>query len=57
MSLWKVNDEATHLLMTKFYENWQKRGMDKRKAFETAQKDLRKQYKEPYYWGAFVMIE
>jgi CHAT domain-containing protein/Flp pilus assembly protein TadD len=57
MSLWKVSDEATQLLMTKFYENWQKKGMDKRKAFETAQKDLRKQYKEPYYWGAFVMIE
>jgi CHAT domain-containing protein/tetratricopeptide (TPR) repeat protein len=57
MSLWKVNDEATQLLMTKFYENWQKKGMNKRKAFESAQKDLRKQYKEPYYWGAFVMIE
>ncbi|MDW8302931.1 MAG: CHAT domain-containing tetratricopeptide repeat protein [Bacteroidia bacterium] len=57
MSLWKVNDEATQLLMTKFYENWQKKGMSKRRAFETAQKSLRKQYKEPYYWGAFVMIE
>jgi len=57
MSLWKVNDEATQLLMTKFYENWQKKGIDKRTAFETAQKDLRKQFKEPYYWGAFVMIE
>ncbi len=57
MSLWKVNDEATQLLMTKFYENWQKKGMSKRVAFETAQKEIRKQYKEPYYWGAFVMIE
>ena len=57
MSLWKVSDDATQLLMTKFYENWQKKGMDKRKAFETAQKEIRKQYKEPYYWGAFVMIE
>ncbi len=57
MSLWRVSDEATQLLMTKFYENWQKKGMDKRKAFETAQKEIRKQYKEPYYWGAFVMIE
>ncbi|MCS7078228.1 MAG: CHAT domain-containing protein [Bacteroidia bacterium] len=57
MSLWKVNDEATQLLMTRFYENWQKKGMTKRKAFETAQKEIRKWYKEPYYWGAFVMIE
>jgi CHAT domain-containing protein len=57
ISLWKVNDDATQLLMVKFYENWQKKGMEKRKAFETAQKELRKQFKEPYYWGAFVMIE
>ncbi len=57
MSLWKVNDEATQSLMTKFYENWQKKKMDKRVAFETAQKEIRKEYKEPYYWGAFVIIE
>jgi len=57
MSLWKVSDEATQILMAKFYENWQRKGMDKRKAFETAQKELREEYKEPYYWGAFVMIE
>jgi len=57
MSLWKVSDEATQLLMTEFYQNWQKKGMDKRKAFETAQKTVRSKYKEPYYWGAFVMIE
>ncbi|MCS7075366.1 MAG: CHAT domain-containing protein [Bacteroidia bacterium] len=57
MSLWKVNDEATQMLMTQFYENWQRKGMNKREAFQTAQKQIRKQYKEPYYWGAFVMIE
>ncbi|MDW8345784.1 MAG: CHAT domain-containing protein [Bacteroidia bacterium] len=57
MSLWKVNDEATQLLMTKFYENWQKKNMSKREAFEMAQRETREQYKEPYYWGAFVMIE
>jgi len=57
MSLWKVSDEATQLLMTEFYQNWQKKEMDKRKAFEMAQKTVRSKYKEPYYWGAFVMIE
>ncbi|MCS7028993.1 MAG: tetratricopeptide repeat protein [Bacteroidia bacterium] len=57
MSLWKINDEATQLLMAKFYENWQKKAMPKREAFELAQKEVRQQYKEPYYWGAFVMIE
>lgn len=57
MSLWKVNDEATQLLMTKFYENWQVKGMEKRTAFYLAQQELRKEYKEPYYWAAFVMFE
>ncbi len=57
MSLWKVSDEATRLFMTEFYENWQKKGMSKRVAFETAQKEIRKEYKEPYYWVIFVMIE
>lgn len=57
MSLWKVHDEAAQILMTKFYENWQKKRMSKQKAFKVAQKQVRKQYKEPYYWGAFVMVE
>ncbi|MCS7077064.1 MAG: CHAT domain-containing protein [Bacteroidia bacterium] len=57
MSLWKVNDEATQLLMAIFYQNWQQKGFSKRKAFELAQKELRKKYSQPYYWGAFIMIE
>ena len=55
MSLWKVDDEATQLLMTNFYMNWTKLG-DKQKAFKQAQLQLMTKYKEPYYWGAFVMM-
>ncbi|MDX1629545.1 MAG: CHAT domain-containing tetratricopeptide repeat protein, partial [Fulvivirga sp.] len=55
MSLWKVDDAATQALMTKFYRNWLKLG-DKEKAFKKAQVELKSQYKEPYYWGAFVLI-
>jgi tetratricopeptide (TPR) repeat protein len=55
ISLWKVDDEATQKLMTLFYEEWLKSGK-KRAAFESAQKQLRLHYKEPFYWGAFVMI-
>ena len=55
MSLWKVDDEATQLLMTNFYTNWTKLG-DKQKAFKQAQLQLMAKYKEPYYWGAFVMM-
>jgi CHAT domain-containing protein/Tfp pilus assembly protein PilF len=55
MSLWKVDDEATQLLMSNFYSNWIKGG-NKQKAFKQAQVQLMAKYKEPYYWGAFVMI-
>jgi len=55
MSLWKVDDEATQLLMSSFYSNWIKSG-NKQNAFKQAQVQLMAKYKEPYYWGAFVMI-
>ncbi len=55
MSLWKVDDEATQFLMTNFYTNWVKTG-NKQKAFKQAQLQLMTKYKEPYYWGAFVMM-
>lgn len=56
MSLWKVDDAATQQLMNNFYTNWVK-GADKQKAFKQAQQQLMIKYKEPYYWGAFVMME
>lgn len=55
MSLWKVDDAATQLLMTSFFTNWIKLG-NKQKAFKQAQLQLMAKYKEPYYWGAFVMM-
>lgn len=55
MSLWKVDDAATQMLMTNFYNNWIKLG-NKQKAFKQAQLQLMAKYKEPYYWGAFVMM-
>jgi CHAT domain-containing protein len=55
MSLWKVDDAATQQLMTNFYTNWSKSG-NKQRAFKQAQLQLMTKYKEPYYWGAFVMM-
>lgn len=55
MSLWKVDDAATQALMTGFYTNLSK-GTSKLKAFKQAQLQLMQKYKEPYYWGAFVMM-
>ncbi len=55
MSLWKVDDAATQALMTNFYTNLAKGG-SKSKAFKQAQLQLMTKYKDPYYWGAFVMM-
>lgn len=55
MSLWKVSDDATQKLMTSFYNNWISSG-NKQVAFREAQLQLMAEYKEPYFWGAFVMI-
>jgi CHAT domain-containing protein len=55
MSLWKVSDDATQKLMSNFYRNWVG-SKDKQTAFRDAQLQLMEEYKEPYYWGAFVMI-
>ncbi len=54
MSLWKVDDEATQKLMVDFYTRWIKTN-DMRGAFRAAQKNLRKEYPNPYYWGAFIL--
>ena len=55
MSLWKVNDDATQQLMTIFYENWLASG-NKTQAFKQAQLAIKEKYRDPYFWGAFVLI-
>lgn len=55
MSLWKVNDATTQLLMTSFYKNWFS-GQPKLEAFNNAIQEVRANFKEPYYWGAFVIL-
>lgn len=55
-SLWKVDDEATSILMNEFYSNLDKK-MDKVDALRLAQETLSKnpKYSHPFYWGAFVL--
>lgn len=55
MSLFKVNDAATAKLINRFYTKWLATG-DKRKAFTEAQLELKREYKKPIFWGAFVMM-
>jgi CHAT domain-containing protein/tetratricopeptide (TPR) repeat protein len=54
MSLWKIDDLATARLMATYYRLWSQE--NNASAFRQAQIDLRKEYPEPYYWGAFVML-
>ncbi|MEO1652894.1 MAG: CHAT domain-containing protein, partial [Bacteroidota bacterium] len=55
MSLFKVDDEATQKLMTKFYSKWIETG-NRRQAFTEAQKEIREEFDSPRYWGVFNMI-
>lgn len=55
MSLWEVEDAATALLMTTFYENWTA-GMSKTEAFRKAQTALKAKYPQPFYWGSFILV-
>ena len=51
MSLWKVDDFATNLLMTQFYNNLLA-GHSKREAFHKAQEVVRSNYPDdPHKWA------
>jgi len=84
MSLWKVDDRATRILMTSFYR-YLSAGRSKHEALRMAQHDLRtmqvesvgrrgrhaisarakrarnakprKQYEDPYFWAAFILLD
>ncbi len=55
MSMFKVDDEATQKLMLIFYQKWLNSG-NMRQSFIDAKKELRIDYPDPIYWGAFMMI-
>jgi CHAT domain-containing protein len=55
MSMFKVDDEATQKLVLNFYKKWLTT-TNMRQSFVDAKKELRVEYPEPIYWGAFMMI-
>lgn len=55
MSLFKVSDEVTADLLNQFYKNWIKTG-NKRQSLYDAKMYILNKYKEPIYWGAFVLV-
>lgn len=56
MSLWKVNDVATSLLMTHFYM-YLTNGIERHQALWKAMMDVKEKYSDPYYWASFVMLD
>ena len=58
MSLWKVDDAATQLLMTAFYRNYLS-GKSKQESLRLAQQTLRNsiEYSDPQYWAAFILLD
>lgn len=60
MSLDKVDDEATKILMVEFYKNLMS-GKSKHQSLKDAQKHLRQvengKYDKPEYWASFIMLD
>jgi CHAT domain-containing protein/tetratricopeptide (TPR) repeat protein len=60
MSLDKVDDEATKILMVEFYKNLMS-GKTKLQSLKDAQKYLRQvdkgKYDDPKYWASFIMLD
>lgn len=66
MSLWKVDDDATQMLMTTFYKNLLA-GKTKRESFLIAEETVRnfvgeingemRDFSNPKYWAGFIMLD
>ncbi len=60
MSLWKVPDDATQILMVEFYKNLMS-GKSKLQSLKDAQKYLRQvdngKFDKPEYWASFIMLD
>jgi CHAT domain-containing protein len=56
VSLWNVSDQGTKELMVSFFRNINEEEMTKEEALRKAKLEMLKtDYKNPYYWSAFVM--
>lgn len=56
MSLWKVPDESTSILMTQFYKNLMT-GIERHQALKDAMNYVKTLFPDPYYWAGFIMLD
>ena len=61
MSLWKVDDDITALLMTEFYRAWTsssgKSKVTKAAALKEAQDIVKQKHPNPHDWAGFILID
>ena len=57
MSLWSVDDHATQVMMTQFYQQLMLTH-NRFLAFRQAQQAMREMgYNDPFYWASFIMLD
>ncbi len=56
ISLWKVPSRQTSEFMINFYKNTLS-GISIEQAFNKAQQFMSKRYKNPYFWGGFILLK
>jgi len=58
MSLWKVDDDATTVLMTEFYRQWMG-GASRHQALNAARNKVRQnpKWQSPAYWASFILLD
>ncbi|MCY1019472.1 CHAT domain-containing tetratricopeptide repeat protein [Pyxidicoccus sp. MSG2] len=55
MSLWKVNDDSTRLLMGAYYRHL-RAGRGRTEALHLAMREVRETHPHPYYWAPFISV-
>ena len=57
MSLWNVDDDATCLMMTSFYDALCSGNVSPRDALDHAREIVRSKYPDPKYWASFIVLD
>ena len=58
VSLWSVADQSTSILISEFYENLLKKGINKSVALQQSQLSMIEdaELAHPFYWAPFILV-